>query len=32
MAAFDFPNSPNVNDQHTDNGITFKWDELYGKE
>ena len=26
MAAFDFPNSPSVNDQHTDNGITFKWD------
>ena len=26
MAAFDFPNSASVNDQHTDNGITFKWD------
>ena len=25
MAAFDFPNSPSVNDQHTDNGVTFKW-------
>ena len=26
MAAFDFPNSPNTNDTHTENGISFKWD------
>ena len=25
MAAFDFPNSPSVNDQYTANGVTFKW-------
>ena len=26
MAAFDFPNSPNTNDVHTENGVSFKWD------
>ena len=26
MAAFNFPNSPSVNQTHTENGITFKWD------
>ena len=26
MAAFNFPNSPNTNDTHTENGISFKWD------
>ena len=26
MAAFDFPNSPSVNDTHTENGVSFKWD------
>ena len=26
MAAFNFPNSPNTNDVHTENGISFKWD------
>ena len=26
MAAFNFPNSPSVNDTHTENGITFRWD------
>ena len=26
MAAFNFPNSPSVNDTHTENGISFKWD------
>ena len=26
MAAFDFPNSPSVNDVHTENGVSFKWD------
>ena len=25
MAAFNFPNSPSVNDLHTENGVTFKW-------
>ena len=24
--AFNFPNSPSLNDTHTENGITFKWD------
>ena len=26
MAAFNFPNSPSVNQTHTENGITFRWD------
>jgi len=26
MSAFDFPNSPNTNDVHTENGVSFKWD------
>ena len=26
MAAFDFLNSPSVNDVHTENGVSFKWD------
>ena len=26
MAAFNFPNSPNTNDVHTENGVSFKWD------
>ncbi len=26
MAAFNFPSSPNVNDTHTENGVTYKWD------
>ena len=26
MAAFNFPNSPSVNDVHTENGVSFKWD------
>ena len=26
MAAFDFPNSPSLNDTHTENGVSFKWD------
>ena len=26
MAAFDFPNSPSLNDVHTENGVSFKWD------
>ena len=26
MAAFDFPNSPSVNDVYTANGISYKWD------
>jgi hypothetical protein len=26
VAAFNFPNSPSVNQTHTENGITFKWD------
>ena len=25
MAAFDFPNSPNTNDTHTENGVTWKY-------
>ena len=25
MAAFDFPNSPNVNDTYSANGMTFTW-------
>ena len=25
MAAFNFPNSPNTNDTHTENGVTWKW-------
>ena len=25
MAAFDFPNSPSVNDTYTANGVSFKW-------
>ena len=25
MAAFDFPNSPSLNDTHTENGVTWKW-------
>tara|TARA_B100001250_G_scaffold345182_1_gene314479 strand:- start:65 stop:1024 length:960 start_codon:yes stop_codon:yes gene_type:complete len=25
MAAFDFPNSPNTNDTHTENGVQWKW-------
>jgi len=25
MAAFNFPNSPSVNDTHTENSVTFKW-------
>ena len=25
MAAFDFPNSPNTNDTHTENGVVWKW-------
>ena len=25
MAAFDFPNSPNTNDTHTANGVTWKY-------
>ena len=25
MAALNFPNSPNLNDTHTENGVTFKW-------
>ena len=25
MAAFDFPNSPNVNDTYTANGVSWKW-------
>ena len=25
MAAFNFPNSPNTNDTHTANGVTWKW-------
>ena len=25
MAAFNFPNSPSVNDIHTENGVSFKW-------
>ena len=26
MAAFNFPNSPSVNDVHTENSVSFKWD------
>ena len=26
MAAFNFPNSPSVNDLHTENSVTWKWD------
>ena len=26
MAAFNFPNSPSVNDTHTENSVTWKWD------
>ena len=26
MAAFNFPNSPSVDDQYTSNGIIWKWD------
>ena len=26
MAAFNFPNSPSVNDTHTENSVSFKWD------
>ena len=25
MAALNFPNSPSLNDTHTENGVTFKW-------
>ena len=25
MAAFNFPNSPSVNDTYTANGVSFKW-------
>ena len=25
MAAFDFPNSPSLNDTHTENGVIWKW-------
>ena len=25
MAAFDFPNSPSLNDTYTANGVSFKW-------
>ena len=25
MAAFDFPNSPSLNDTHTENGVVWKW-------
>ena len=25
MAAFNFPNSPSVNDIHSENGVSFKW-------
>ena len=25
MAVFNFPDSPNVNDVYTDNGISWKW-------
>ena len=25
MAAFDFPNSPNTNDTHTENGVTWRY-------
>ena len=25
MAAFNFPSNPNLNDTHTENGVTFRW-------
>ncbi len=32
MAAFDFPNSPNTNDTHTENGITWIWNGTVWKK
>ena len=32
MAAFNFPNSPSVNDIHTENGVSFKWNGTIWKK
>ena len=32
MAALNFPNSPSVNDIHTENGVSFKWNGTIWKK